>query len=127
MNISCTLFRILDKNFNDSFKVSDDPTLTGWNPTMSIQLILAQVEVSHGKPKGNTVLENNRFFKSPFHPTQPPKLLFHHIEQCQEIALIAQNPYTQEQLIANAINLLLQSGIFPMKEFKDWELTMVKM
>jgi hypothetical protein len=56
----------------------------------------------------------------------PPKLLFHHIEQCQEIALTAQNLYTQEQLITNTIHLLLQLGIFSMKEFKDWESTMVK-
>ncbi len=49
---------------------------------------------------GNTVWENSKFFKLPFLPTQAPKLLFHCIEQCQEIALIMQNPYTQEQIIA---------------------------
>jgi hypothetical protein len=36
VNISCALFRMLDKNINDSFKVSNNPTLTGWIPTMSI-------------------------------------------------------------------------------------------
>jgi hypothetical protein len=46
VNIPCTLFRMLDDNIDDSFKVSNNPTLTGWNPTMSIQLILMQLEVS---------------------------------------------------------------------------------
>ena len=64
---------------------------------------------------------------SPFLLTSAPKLFFHSIKQCQEIVLIARNLYTQEQLIANVIHLFLQSGIFPMNEFKDWESTMVKM
>ncbi len=42
VNISCTLFMILNKDIDDSFKVSNNPTLTRWNPTMSIQLILTQ-------------------------------------------------------------------------------------
>ncbi len=117
---------MLNKNIDNSFKVSNGPTFSGWNPTMSIQLILAQLEVYYGKPKGNTVWENNKLFKTPFLPTNAPELLFHCIQQCQEIALIVQNSFTQEQLIANAIHHLLQSGIFPMKEFKDWESSMVK-
>jgi hypothetical protein len=84
------------------------------------------LEVSYGKPKGNSVWENNKLFKLPFLPTQAPKLLFHRIEQCQKIALIMHNPYIQEKLIANAIHLLFQSGIFPMNEFEDWEATMIK-
>ncbi len=37
--------------------------------------------------------------------------------------IIARNPYSEKQIIANTIHLLLQSGIFPMKEFEDWEVT----
>jgi hypothetical protein len=29
VNVSCALFRMLDKNIDDSFKVSNNPTLTG--------------------------------------------------------------------------------------------------
>jgi hypothetical protein len=47
VNISHELFRMLDKNIDGSLKVSNNTTLTGWNPTMSIQLILAQLEVSY--------------------------------------------------------------------------------
>jgi hypothetical protein len=64
---------MLDENINDSFKVSNNPILTGWNPTISIRLILAQLEVSYGKPKGKTVWDNNKLFKLPFLATKAPQ------------------------------------------------------
>ncbi len=35
--------------------------------------------------------------------------------------MIAQDPYTPKKIIGNAICLLMQSGIFPLKEFDTWE------
>jgi hypothetical protein len=58
INISRVWFCMLGKNFNDHFKVSNDPNMIRWNPTMSIQLILAQLEASYGKP-GNHLMWNN--------------------------------------------------------------------
>jgi hypothetical protein len=49
INISSVCFCMLDKNINDPFKVSNDTNLIGWNPTMSIQLILAQLAMLYGK------------------------------------------------------------------------------
>jgi hypothetical protein len=111
MNIMHALLWMLVKNIEDSFKVPYNPTLTGWNPTMSIHLIVAHQEVSYGKPKGNTLWDNVKLFKLAFLPTDTPKMLFHCIKQLQEIALIAQNPYTQAQLITNTMHLLLQLSI----------------
>jgi hypothetical protein len=56
-----------------------------------------------------------------FCATEAPKRLFWCIEQCQEIKMIADNPYTLMQSMTNAIQLLMVSGIFPMREFEDWE------
>jgi hypothetical protein len=53
-------------------------------------------------------------------------MLFYRIEQRQEIQTIVQDPYTPKQIIRNAVRLLMQSGIFPLKEFDTWEATMVK-
>ncbi len=39
-NIYCACFRMLDELVPNQFKVSNSPTLLGWNPTMSIELIL---------------------------------------------------------------------------------------
>ncbi len=107
------------KNINDIFKVSNDPNLQGWNPMMSIQMILALLKTSYGKPTCSTLWDNNKVFKSAFLHNDVPESLFQHLEQCQEVAILGENPYTQAQLVMNAVHLLLQSRIFLMKEFKD--------
>jgi hypothetical protein len=126
MIITCEIFCMLDKNIDDSFKVLNNPNLTGWNSMMSIQLILEQLEVLYGQPNGNTLWDNNTLFKLASAATNVPKRLFHHINQCQEIAIIGQTPYTQVQPIANAVHLLLALGMFLVKEFEDWEAIVVK-
>ncbi len=62
---------------------------------------------------------NDKIFREDFLPNDAPESLFLRIEQCQEVAIIVRNPYSEKQLIANMIHLLLQSSIFPMKEFED--------
>ena len=61
--------------------------------------------------------------QSAFNPTDAPKSLFYMIEQCQdqEIQVLVRDPYSSTQIINNAVRLLMQSSIFPMKEFYDWE------
>jgi hypothetical protein len=108
---------MLDKNINDHLKVSNDPNLIRWNLTMSIQLILAQLEALYSKPGNHLMWNNNKVFQANFLPNNAPEQLFHCIEQCHEVTIIVLNPYTPTQLIANSMHLLLQSGIFLMKEF----------
>jgi hypothetical protein len=74
-------------------------------------------------PGGLLMWNNDKIFCTDFLPNNAPELLLLHIKQCQEVAIIARNPYSEKQLIANTIHLLLQSSIFPMKEFEDWEAT----
>ena len=50
-------------------------------------------------------------------------MLFYRIEQCQEIKRIRKLPYFDDQIIANAVKILIQSNIFPLKEFDTWEAT----
>jgi hypothetical protein len=116
-------FKMLINNIANKFKMSPDPCLIGWNLTMSIQDILNQLELVYGHPSGHELLQNNALFHLPFHATEAPERLFWHIEQCQEIQVIVDNPYTPMQLMANAVQLLMTSGIFPKREFEDWEAT----
>jgi hypothetical protein len=118
---------MLNDNIANEFKMSTDPRLIGWNSTMSIQDILNQLELSYGRPTGHKLQQIDALFRSPFHNTEAPKCLFWHIKQCQEIQVIADNLYTQMQLMTNAIQLLMASGIFPVQEFKDCEATANKM
>jgi hypothetical protein len=116
-NINRTCFKMLDENVQPQYKVSNVTTMTGWNTTMSVRLILEQLEGSYSKPDIMTIYQNDLLFRSPFLPSEAPEMLFYCIEQCQEIQTIAEDPYTPQQIISNTVRLLMASGIFPLKEF----------
>ena len=120
-NIQRACFRMLDELVSNQFKVSNIPTLTGWNASMSIMNMLDQLETTHGKLGAMTLFANDTLFCSAFNPNDAPKALFHHIKQCQEIVILVCDPYSKVQVINNPVRLLMQASIFPMKEFDDWE------
>ncbi len=68
-----------------------------------------------------TLFQNDTLFRSPFPATKAPEMLFYRIKQCQETQILAQDPYSKTQIINNALRLLMQLGIFPLKEFNIWE------
>ncbi len=94
---------------------------------MTLRLILKQLEMLYGKPDTMLLFQNNTLFRSPFPATEAPEMLFYGIEQCQEIQMIAQDPYTPKQIINNAICLLMQLGVFPLKKFDTWESMPIKL
>jgi hypothetical protein len=112
---------MLNANVSAQFEVSNNPTLTGWNSTMSIIDILSQLQVSSGKPNMMMLYINNILFRSLMTASNLPKMLFYRIEQCQEIQRIGNLPYSKEQIIANTVRILLQANIFPLKEFDAWD------
>jgi hypothetical protein len=120
-NINRACFKMLNDLISDQFKVSNTPNLTGWNSTMTILEILEQLETSYGKPNMMTLFTNNTLLQSPFPANEAPEMLFYRIEQCQEIQILAQDPYSPTKIINNAVRLLQQSGIFPLKEFDTWD------
>jgi hypothetical protein len=117
---------MLDANVLAQFKVSNNAMLTGWNSTMSIIDILAQLQGLHGKPNMMTLYTNNTLFRSPMTPSNSPEMLFYQLEQCQEIQRIGNLPYSDGQIIANAVRILATSNIFPLKEFNTWEAMAIK-
>ncbi len=126
VNINWACFRMLNSTITDQFKVSNTLNMTGWNLSMSMRSIITQLETLYGKSNTMLLFYNDVLFRSPFLGTKAPKMLFYRIEQCQEIQTITQDPYTPKQIIGNAVRLLMQSGIFPLKEFDPWEATVVK-
>ena len=79
---------MLDTNVADQFKVSNVPSLIGWNASMSIIDILDQLDDMYGKPDTMTLVQNGTLFRSAFNPPDAPESLFYRIEQCQEIQVI---------------------------------------
>ena len=112
---------MLNNLVSNQFKVSNTPTLAGWNSSMTVQAILAQLEALYGKPDTMTLYTNDTLFRSAFPPTDAPEMLFYRIEQCQEIQTLAQDPYLATQIINNPVRSLMQSNIFPLKEFDKWD------
>jgi hypothetical protein len=105
-NIQRACFRMFDTNIGAQFKVSNTPALMGWNSTMSILNILNQLQDLYGKPTMMTLFQNNIMFRNPMAPMDSPEMLFYRIEQCQEIQCIGKLPYSDEQIIANAVHIL---------------------
>jgi hypothetical protein len=93
---------------------------------MSIIDILGQLQVLYGKPNMMMLYTNDTLFCSPLTSGNLPEMLFYRIEQCQEIQRIGNLPYSEEQIIANTVRILLQANIFPLKEFGAWEAVTLK-
>jgi hypothetical protein len=125
-NINQACFRMLDDSIPIQFKVSNIANLTGWNVSMSIQEILTQLEASYSKPTPMALLNNNLLFQSPMIMTDVPEMLFYRIKQCQEIATLAGDPYTQMQIMNMVVRILMQAQVLLPKEFDIWEQTPVK-
>ena len=47
-------------------------------------------------------------------------MLFRRIEDCQEVQILGEDPYTAQQLLNNAVHLLLQTRLYN-RDFKDWD------
>jgi hypothetical protein len=78
INRAC--FRMLDESVPNQFKVSNIPSLMGWNASMSIQEILTQLKTLYGKPTSMALHNNDLLFRSPMSTTDVPEMLFHRIK-----------------------------------------------
>jgi hypothetical protein len=74
-NIHRACFHMLDANMPAQFKVSNNPSLTGWKATMSVLVILNQLQDMYGKPNMMTIFTNETLFRSPMGPSNSPEVL----------------------------------------------------
>jgi hypothetical protein len=125
-NIHRACFRKLNANVLAQFKVSNNPSLTGWNAMMSVLAILNQLQDTYGKLNMMTIFTNKSLFWSPMGPSDSPEVLFYRIEQCQEIQILGKVPFTTEQIIANTLRILVGSNLLPTKEFDTWDTKPIK-
>jgi hypothetical protein len=61
-NIRCAVFNCLDDGVNDAFKVSNNPALAGWNPSMEPREIFDQNTATYGRPTPTALLQNEMLF-----------------------------------------------------------------
>jgi hypothetical protein len=87
---------------------------------MTLNNIFNQLMTTYGKPTPDAMRQNNLNFLAAYNPQEPPELLFKRCTDCQEIAIIAKVPYTNEQLIMNVIDLLTRCGMYT-RNMEDWD------
>jgi hypothetical protein len=107
LNIRRAVFNILDDNIDDAFKVSNHPMLVGWNPLMEPREMFDQITATYGKPTPAALMKNDMLFRSVYSPNNAPEVLFRRIDDCQEVQILGEDPYTAQQLLNNAVRLLL--------------------
>jgi len=73
LNIRRTVFNILDDNIDDVFKVSNDPALVGWNPSMEPREMFDQITATYGKPTPAALLQNDTLSEACIPQMTPPK------------------------------------------------------
>ena len=96
-NIHRAVYKVLQANVLPQYQASTTPGLTRWDATMSIIDIFAQLDATIGKPDAQAQLLNKNNFRAPLLPMETPKILFLHLEECQEVQILANNPYTDMQ------------------------------
>ena len=55
-----------------------------------------------------------------YFPQDAHEALFRRIKDCQEVQILGEDPYTAQQLLNNAVRLLLQTGLYNC-DFEDWD------
>jgi len=82
--------------------------------------IFDQITAIYGRPTPAALLQNDTLFRSVYSPQDAPEVLFRRIEDCQEVQILGEDPYTAQQLLNNAVRLLLQTGLYT-RDFEDWD------
>jgi hypothetical protein len=119
-NIERACFTALNTCINDAFKMSNNPTIQGWHAGMCVIDILDQFSTIYRQPTPAMFETNDAVFCSPYLATDAPKVLFCCIKECALTALLGCNPYTNQQLVTNAIRYLLKTGLY-IWPFKEWD------
>jgi hypothetical protein len=120
VNIKRAYFTAVNACINNAFKVLNNPTIQGWHAGMRVMSILYQLTSLYGQPTPATLEGRDTHFCSPYSAADPPEILFCRIEECDEIALLGRDPYTDRQLINDAIRLLLTTGLY-LWPFEEWD------
>jgi hypothetical protein len=110
---------MLNYGINNAFKFSPNPDSLGWNPSMEIVKIMDQLMTTYGRTAPIALLQNT-LFCSVYSPLNAPKILLYQIEDCQEIQMLGDDPYTPTQLLNNAIRLFLGCGHYH-RNFEEWD------
>ncbi len=75
---------------------------------------------TYGRPTPDTMRQNMMTFLSPYNSQDPPEILFKRCADCQEVAIIVNLKYSDEQPLMNIIDLLTRCGLYH-RNLQDWD------
>ena len=75
-NVHRVVYKLLIDNVLPQYQALTTPGLTGWDATMSIIDIFAQLDATFGKPDAQAILTNDNNFRAPLLPMETPETLF---------------------------------------------------
>ena len=87
---------------------------------MEIRKFFDQIISTYGQPTPAALHQNDTLFRNVYSPQDAPEVLFCCIEDCQEVQLLGEDPYTAQQLLNKAVRLLVQCGLYS-RDFEDWD------
>ena len=120
VNINRAVFLVLCASVHKAFQVTNIPSIVRWHAGMDIRAMLDQLSSTHGMSTPAALELNDVTFRSAYSPAYAPKVLFCRIKTCTEITIIGNNPYTDRQIVNNAIRLLLTTVLY-VRAFKEWD------
>jgi hypothetical protein len=120
MNIPRAVYNCLNDNIDNAFNVLNNLAPVRWNPWMEPREIFNQIMATYGCPTPAALLQNDTLFRSVYSPQDAPEVLFCQIEDCNEVQILGEDPYMAQQLINNAVRLLLQCRLYT-RDFEDWD------
>jgi hypothetical protein len=116
-NIRRAVFNCLNNGADNAFKVSNHPTLPRWNPSMEPREMFNQITATYRQPTPAALLQNDMLSQSMYSPQDAPEVLFRRIKDCQEVQILGEDPNTAQQLLNNAVRLLLHTELYT-REFR---------
>jgi hypothetical protein len=114
---ACNIYRIV---YDTLAPPTTLPPTIGWNASMLLNDIFDQIMQTYGNPMPNAMRQNMMTCLSPYNLKDPPEILFKRSADCQEVAIMANIKYTNEQLLTNVIDLLTRCSLYQCN-LEDWD------
>ena len=106
-NIYRACYNTLDEHVNDFQSCTADNSTNNRKELDNVHRgIFNQLTTTYGKPTPDAMRQNNITFLAPYNPQESPEILFKRSPDVKEIATLAKNPYTTQQLLINALDLI---------------------
>jgi hypothetical protein len=87
---------------------------------MELREVFDTITSTYGQPTPAALLQNDTLFHSVYSLQDAPEVLFRCSEDCQEVQILGNDPYMPQQMLNNAVRLLLGCGLYT-RNFEDWD------